>query len=197
MQSLISPKFGEPSIYELRQSEIPTISKPTDILIKVEAASINAHDVIMASGRTKMLQGQSLTNQCQPMLNSPSLKTYSPPTSLPNRLRLRWHNPLYRFINNFSPTRRQSLRLQHLRRHSIYPSPNRHHKTPRNRQSSLRDQHNRSSISPRCSSHSNLSSPPCRSISAWWSTRQDRLHPRSTLGCRLHSTSNREAKVRR
>lgn len=57
MRFLISPKFGEPSIYELRDSEVPKLQKPTDILIKVEAASINGHDVIMASGKTKVLQG--------------------------------------------------------------------------------------------------------------------------------------------
>ena len=32
------------------------MSKPTDIIIEVHAASINGHDVIMASGKTKMLQ---------------------------------------------------------------------------------------------------------------------------------------------
>uniref|UniRef100_A0A2D3UM03 Related to oxidoreductase n=1 Tax=Ramularia collo-cygni TaxID=112498 RepID=A0A2D3UM03_9PEZI len=56
MRSLVSPQFGEPSIYELRDGEMPNVKKPTEILIKVEAASINAHDVIMASGRTKAIQ---------------------------------------------------------------------------------------------------------------------------------------------
>ena len=56
MKSLIAPKFGEPTVYEINESDDCVISRPTDILIKVEAASINGHDVIMASGRTKMLQ---------------------------------------------------------------------------------------------------------------------------------------------
>jgi NADPH:quinone reductase-like Zn-dependent oxidoreductase len=56
MRSLIAPTFTEPSGYELSTRDDPTISKPTDILLKIHAASINAHDVIMASGRTKMLQ---------------------------------------------------------------------------------------------------------------------------------------------
>ena len=56
MHSLIAPKFTEPSGYEILESADPKVTKPTDILIKVEAASINGHDIIMASGKTKMLQ---------------------------------------------------------------------------------------------------------------------------------------------
>ena len=56
MRSLIAPKFTDPSGYEIQEKEDPTISKPTEILVEVHAASINGHDVIMASGKTKMLQ---------------------------------------------------------------------------------------------------------------------------------------------
>lgn len=56
MHSLIAPKFGEPSCWEVIESPALTISKPSDILIEVHASSINGHDVIMASGKTKMIQ---------------------------------------------------------------------------------------------------------------------------------------------
>jgi hypothetical protein len=51
-------KFGEPYVYEVRTSEDLAMKKPAGMLIQVDAASINAHDVIMALGRTKMLQGK-------------------------------------------------------------------------------------------------------------------------------------------
>lgn len=56
MQSLIAPEFGSPQVYQLIDSRIPKPVHPTEILIKVKAASVNGHDVIMASGKTKMFQ---------------------------------------------------------------------------------------------------------------------------------------------
>jgi NADPH:quinone reductase-like Zn-dependent oxidoreductase len=56
MLSLIAPKFGEPSCWEVVETPDLTIKNPTAILIEVHASSINGHDVIMASGKTKMLQ---------------------------------------------------------------------------------------------------------------------------------------------
>ena len=56
MRSLVAPKFGDPMGYEVHDGSEPTVNRPTDILIKVYAASINGHDIIMASGKTKMLQ---------------------------------------------------------------------------------------------------------------------------------------------
>lgn len=56
MRSLIATEFGEPSGWTVQEGSDLTITKPTHLLIKVHAASINGHDVIMASGKTKMLQ---------------------------------------------------------------------------------------------------------------------------------------------
>ena len=56
MRSLIAPKFTDPSGFTVLEAADPTISKPTEVLIAVHAASINPHDVIMASGQTKLVQ---------------------------------------------------------------------------------------------------------------------------------------------
>lgn len=56
MLSLTTKAFGDPMNYTLLSQDIPTISKPSHILIKISAASINGHDTILASGRTKLLQ---------------------------------------------------------------------------------------------------------------------------------------------
>lgn len=56
MHSLVAPKFGEPTCWEVVQSPDPAVTKSTDILIDIHASSINGHDFIMASGKTKMIQ---------------------------------------------------------------------------------------------------------------------------------------------
>lgn len=56
MRSLVAPRFGEPTCWDVVENPNPTITKACEILIEVHATSINGHDVIMASGKTKMLQ---------------------------------------------------------------------------------------------------------------------------------------------
>ncbi|KAF2007800.1 GroES-like protein [Amniculicola lignicola CBS 123094] len=56
MRSLIAPAFGPPSVYQVLESPDLVLTKPTEILVKITAASINGHDIIMASGKTKMIQ---------------------------------------------------------------------------------------------------------------------------------------------
>jgi len=63
MRSLIAPRYGEPSIYELRDSELPKNLKPSNILVDVKAASVNGHDIIMASGKTKLFQDVPLPHK--------------------------------------------------------------------------------------------------------------------------------------
>ncbi|QIX00023.1 hypothetical protein AMS68_005540 [Peltaster fructicola] len=55
-QSLIAPSFGNPSVYVVETSSQPTITSDTEVLVQVQAASINGHDTVLASGKTKALQ---------------------------------------------------------------------------------------------------------------------------------------------
>ena len=56
MRALVAPHFTDPSGYTLHDAPDPAVAHSTEVLVKVHAASINGHDVIMASGRTRMLQ---------------------------------------------------------------------------------------------------------------------------------------------
>ncbi|KAK3052549.1 hypothetical protein LTR09_006403 [Extremus antarcticus] len=60
MRSLVAPSFGDPSVYDVVDFPTPIITSPTQVLIKVAAASINGHDIVMASGKTKMVQSLPL-----------------------------------------------------------------------------------------------------------------------------------------
>ncbi|VUC26525.1 unnamed protein product, partial [Clonostachys rosea] len=50
MLSIIAPAFTDPSQYELSTVTRPTVTDPTDVLIRVHAASINPVDVKKAAG---------------------------------------------------------------------------------------------------------------------------------------------------
>ncbi|KAL5617913.1 hypothetical protein FOVSG1_000135 [Fusarium oxysporum f. sp. vasinfectum] len=54
MLSITAPAYTSPSGYELSTVSMPTITKDTDVLIKVHAASINPVDVKKAAGVFKM-----------------------------------------------------------------------------------------------------------------------------------------------
>lgn len=56
MRSLVAPKYGDPSIYEIVEKPHVQIQKQSQVLVHVHGASINGHDVIMASGKSKMIQ---------------------------------------------------------------------------------------------------------------------------------------------
>lgn len=55
MLCITAPKYTEPSNYELTRVPTPTIFKPTDVQIKVHAASINPVDVKKAGGAFKVM----------------------------------------------------------------------------------------------------------------------------------------------
>ncbi|KAJ5176196.1 uncharacterized protein N7482_002073 [Penicillium canariense] len=55
MLSISIPQYDTPDHYELCQLPAPTVEHPTDILIKVHAASINPIDVKKASGMSKLV----------------------------------------------------------------------------------------------------------------------------------------------
>lgn len=53
MLSINIPKHATPDQYELGEVPSLTVERPTDILIKVHAASVNPIDVKKAAGATK------------------------------------------------------------------------------------------------------------------------------------------------
>lgn len=53
MLCVTAPSYTKPSNYELSRLPIPTLAEPTDVVIKVHAASINPIDVKKASGVLK------------------------------------------------------------------------------------------------------------------------------------------------
>ena len=50
MLSIATPAYSDPSRYQLVKLPRPTVSEPTDVVIKVHAASINPIDVKLAAG---------------------------------------------------------------------------------------------------------------------------------------------------
>lgn len=50
MTCITAPNFTDPSSYQISQLPRPAITAPTDVVIKVHAASINPIDVKLASG---------------------------------------------------------------------------------------------------------------------------------------------------
>lgn len=57
MKGLVTMQWGQPKDYTtLDNLDVPKIEGPTDVLIKVAAASINPVDVKLASGLAKMVQ---------------------------------------------------------------------------------------------------------------------------------------------
>lgn len=54
MQAITASKYTNPDGYELTAVAKPTVAQPTDVLIKVHAASINPIDVKKADGAMKM-----------------------------------------------------------------------------------------------------------------------------------------------
>ncbi|KAL3422720.1 hypothetical protein PVAG01_06876 [Phlyctema vagabunda] len=59
MQAIALDKYSKPSEYKLATLPTPEIQKPTEILIKVHAASINPIDVKLANGMAKALSKDS------------------------------------------------------------------------------------------------------------------------------------------
>lgn len=54
MLSITTPKYSKPEGYELTTVAKPAVAQPTDVLIRVRAASINPIDVKKADGLMKM-----------------------------------------------------------------------------------------------------------------------------------------------
>lgn len=59
MKSLSIEKYCKPDEYQILDLPVPKINGPEDVLIKVNAASINPFDVKIASGMAKMLWKQT------------------------------------------------------------------------------------------------------------------------------------------
>lgn len=55
MRSVAINSYSEPAKFELANLPVPTISSPTDVLIRVHAASINPGDLTLASGMTRLM----------------------------------------------------------------------------------------------------------------------------------------------
>lgn len=55
MLAITSPKYSDPSGYELSEITRPTVTKPDDVVVQVHAASINPVDVKIAAGAFKQL----------------------------------------------------------------------------------------------------------------------------------------------
>ncbi|KAI0517119.1 alcohol dehydrogenase [Xylaria bambusicola] len=58
MRSLVAPKFCTPSEYEIIDAPLPTIKKPTDVLIRVHVGAIQPGDTQRANGATRILPGK-------------------------------------------------------------------------------------------------------------------------------------------
>lgn len=54
MLAVTIPSFGAPETYELTDQPTPTVTQPTDIVIKVHAASVNPIDLKKANGVFKL-----------------------------------------------------------------------------------------------------------------------------------------------
>ena len=54
MLSVTAPSYSKPEGYQLSTIPRPVITEPTDVLIRVHAASINPIDVKLAEGLMKM-----------------------------------------------------------------------------------------------------------------------------------------------
>ena len=54
MLAITTPAYSDPSRYELTTVTKPIVSDPTDVMLKVHAASINPVDVKKAAGAFKM-----------------------------------------------------------------------------------------------------------------------------------------------
>jgi len=55
MLSVTTPSYSDPSGYQLSTLPVPSIVDPTDVVIRVHAASINPIDVKLASGIFKLV----------------------------------------------------------------------------------------------------------------------------------------------
>lgn len=54
MQSLVAPKKGPPSTFEIASMPTPMIKEPTDVLVHVRAASLGTGDVQIAGGKLEV-----------------------------------------------------------------------------------------------------------------------------------------------
>ncbi|VUC30298.1 unnamed protein product [Clonostachys rosea] len=54
MRSLVAPKKGPPSDFEIASMPTPTIEEPTDVLVNVRAASLGTGDVQIAGGKLEV-----------------------------------------------------------------------------------------------------------------------------------------------
>jgi NADPH:quinone reductase-like Zn-dependent oxidoreductase len=54
MRSLVAPKKGPPSTFEIASMPTPSIKEPTDVLIHVRAASLGTGDVQIAGGKLEV-----------------------------------------------------------------------------------------------------------------------------------------------
>jgi NADPH:quinone reductase-like Zn-dependent oxidoreductase len=76
--------YAEPSAYELRDMPVPPITEPTDVQIKLHAASINPVDVKKASGMFKLALNDQYVDSPQSctLLTSPDSHTKLATTAL-------------------------------------------------------------------------------------------------------------------
>ncbi len=54
MRSIAIDSYSEPARFKLANVPVPSISSPTDVLIRVHAASINPGDLTLAAGLTRL-----------------------------------------------------------------------------------------------------------------------------------------------
>lgn len=56
MRALIAPAYVVPERYEIAEVPKPEIKDPHDILVQVQAAGVNPHDVKQAKGMMKIAE---------------------------------------------------------------------------------------------------------------------------------------------
>lgn len=55
MRSLVAPRQCGPDEFEIQELPVPTITKPTHVLLKIRYAGISSGDVLFSSGRLDRL----------------------------------------------------------------------------------------------------------------------------------------------
>ena len=86
MRSLVAPHYTDPSGYQLATIPEPVISRPSEVLIKVHAASVNPIDVKLAAGVLKIAITNRYEGSFYPCVEDESSQLSKLPVQ--NRLRL-------------------------------------------------------------------------------------------------------------
>jgi NADPH:quinone reductase-like Zn-dependent oxidoreductase len=73
MLSVATPVYSDPSRYQIVEVPRPSVTEPTDVVIKVHAASVNPIDVKLASGIFKLALRDEYATLLAFILRSPCI----------------------------------------------------------------------------------------------------------------------------